>query len=424
MNNDIPEKSRPDSSALPPTLPPPSQDLPTLHESVPPAQAMMAFKQFAARDPEANLSLLVGVPLNHVLFEHIQACYQQEGFATIPGYNTQSPAQRALIWYLAGAWRLSARRLCCGIKNLNLENVGDHMGSFSNPARTVEDPRYEPCLSGLRRLLAELNPKNTLHYACLPPLEISLLTDSPEAEIGLTEDASAKAGKPFSLEKEIDAAWIGARSRDPSYATWVGKHWPQGVPARKLLDATYYADWMIACLGATLFPPYTMKGKRMLVRFAHLAAVRAARWSPSEKHGKLIRLTEQWIREPSEANRMKLREALQAKTENVAQQTEAEQGFGYINQAASEAIVSSARSAGSNDARVIAEAVGRAAMGSVMTATFASQAPAENTWLEMVSSHAVPDELAEHCGLCVVMRGMALNPQNAFEDLQDTRDLK
>jgi hypothetical protein len=365
----------------------------------------------------------VGVPLKHVLHDHVRECFTQEGYETLPPYNNQNPAQRALVWYLAAAWKVSARRLCCGIRNMSVEDAGDKVGSLSNPAVPVEDPRYEPMLTDLRRRLNERHPKAHLHYACLPPLEITLLAGEADALDGVAEERGVE---PFSLERTLDAGWIGARCREPAYAAWVRKHWPDGVVARKLLDATYYADWMIGFLSATLFPGYTLEGKRMLVRFAFLCATRALRWTPSKRTRALLAVTERWLTDPSEEHRQQVRGALEGLWPKKAREDETglEEDLNYVDQAATDAAVQTGRSACSNDARVIAECAGRAAMGAVMTATFASRVPAKHTWLEMVSTHAVPDELAEHCALCVAMRGMALEPEGVFEDVSDPKDVK
>lgn len=421
MSEEVPESPPAGNDEKPPTLPPVVDDLPTLHESVPPVQAMMAFKQFAARDPDTNLSLLIGVPLIHTLYDQVRDCFIEEGFEALPDYNNQDLAQRALVIYLAGAWKISVRRLCCGVKNLKVDDAGDKVGSLSNPALPVADPRYEPYVAGVRSRLQGLHPEVELHFACLPPLEIPLLTVS-----GASDDAAQEApSEPFSMDRELDSGWIGARSKDPSYAAWVRKHWPDGVRAEKLLNATYYADWMVAFLGATLFPPYTLEGKRMLVRLGFLGATRAVRWTPSKRTRELLEITEQWLLDPVEEHRQALREALQGFSKSrTKDDSELEEAFNYIDQAVTDAVVQSARSAASNDARMIAESAGRAAMGSVMTATFAAQAPAEHTWLEMVSTQAVPDELAEHCSLCVAMRAMAQNPESAFENVSDPKDVK
>ena len=90
------------------------------------------------------------------------------------------------------------------------------------------------------------------------------------------------------------------------------KHWPGGTDVRKLLNATYYADWMVALLAATRCPSYTLEGKRMLVRFAVLAASRALRWTPSRHPKRLLSAVEDWLKRPDEEKRTAVEAALKA----------------------------------------------------------------------------------------------------------------
>ncbi|MCK6473597.1 MAG: hypothetical protein L6R28_17880 [Planctomycetes bacterium] len=390
---------------LPKRTPSGAGDPPTLYDSMPPATAMMAFKAFAARDPSHNLTLLVGVVLKNLLFDAARDGLKAHGFAPMPAYDAQAIAQKDVSGFVASSWKVDPRKLCMGVRNLSVENAGERIGALSAAAVPVDEPDLEPHVRELREALRKQNAGAEVHFACLPPLDADKLAGAP-AEA----DAAVAEREMVSLDHAIDSKWIAKRCRDQAYAEWVQKHWPAGTDVRKLLNATYYADWMIALLAATRCPSYTLEGKRMLVRFAVLAASRALRWTPSRHPKRLLSAVEAWLKDPAEERRAEVEAALKAfKSDDEAQRvSKADAAFDYIDQAVRDGVMQAARAAASNNASTITSSACRAAAAAVLTATFAASAPAQHTWLEMVSTYAVPDEMAEHCGLCVAMRAMVL----------------
>ena len=381
------------------------QDMSTRILKAPKPGAMLAFKQFALRDKSVNATILAAVQLPGENREPAHAALESNGFKALPAYAQLNESQQAILDYVAMVFETHPARLCCGAKNVLVEGAEEKVGHISSPGLPVDEAHFDALVVPVRQVLSKTLPKASVHYVSLPPLDLSKLQHSPHT---LILERAAEPSTAAPREFWVDEKFLRSRSRDMVFVKWVAERFPKGAPLDEVAAHVECSDWLIALLAYTRFPPDTLEGKRMLVRLGCFCAVRAQRWSPSQHARHALASAERWEEEPTEEHRA-LAEKAHAEVSSAAQAGEKpppEGAEAYTAQAALESASRAVQAAYSTEPSRVRSNATRAAAAAVMAASFAANAAKTTSWLEMVSSRAVPDETEEHRALCIAIRAI------------------
>lgn len=373
--------------------------------------AMMALKQFAQRDKSVNVTILGSAHLKDAPPDGLDAALAAGGFKRMPDYEQQHALQQAILQYVATVMEVRPEHMFCCVKNARIEGAEGKVGRLSAPGGIVDDTDFEPHVLELRDALEKLQPPVSLHYLCLPPLDLSKLTTKSRTMI---LDKASTSGDTRPSVEVITGQWLRARSRDNVFIAWVQRTWPNGGPLNEIINAIEFADWLISLLAYTRYRPRFPHGKKMLVQIACLCANRAQTWCADVLGKEAIEAAEAWLKEPSKEIQDKAGVAAERVKEasSIGGHTPGGGPGAYIQQAVRESAVRAAMAAHTHDAGVVGSCAARAAASAVMAASF-SNAGSEteegddsksDSWLKMIGAAAAPGEAAENRWLCDEIR--------------------